>query len=89
MKLAKRKGGIEQIKARYGWLFISTWLIGVVLFFFVPIVQSIIYSFSETTLEGSNWVGLQNYDNIINKDTKVYNIVKHYKTKGFNKKYNY
>lgn len=70
MKLAKRKGGIEQIKARYGWLFISTWLIGVVLFFFVPIVQSIIYSFSETTLEGSNWVGLQNYDNIINKDTK-------------------
>lgn len=26
---------------------------------------------------------------IINKDTKVYNIVKHYKTKGFNKKYNY
>ena len=73
MKLKKRRGGIEQIKSRYGWLFISTWLIGVVLFFFVPIVQSLIYSFSQTTLEGSTWIGMKNYNYIINEDiNKLY-----------------
>lgn len=69
MKLKKKKGGIEQIKSRYGWLFISTWLIGVVLFFLVPIIQSIIYSFSSTTLEGSTWVGMKNYNYVINEHT--------------------
>ena len=73
MKLKKKKGGIEQIKSRYGWLFISTWLIGVVLFFLVPIIQSVIYSFSQMTLtaDGVNtvWVGLKNYDYIINQHT--------------------
>lgn len=73
MKLKKKKGGIEQIKSGYGWLFISTWLIGVVLFFAIPIVQSIIYSFSQMTLtaDGVNtvWVGLENYDSIINEHT--------------------
>ena len=68
MKLKRKTGGIEQIKSRYGWLFISTWLVGVVLFFAVPVVQSIIYSFSETTLSSTVWAGFKFYDNIINKD---------------------
>ena len=50
MKLKRKTGGIEQIKSRYGWLFISTWLIGVVLFFAIPIIQSVIYSFSQMTI---------------------------------------
>ncbi len=77
MKLKKRKGGIEQIKSRYGWLFISTWLIGVVLFFAIPIIQSLIYSFSQMTLtaDGVNtvWVGLKNYNYIINEHTSYLN----------------
>ena len=77
MKLKKRRGGIEQIKSRYGWLFISTWLIGVVLFFLVPIIQSIIYSFSQMTLtaDGVNtvWVGLKNYNYVINEHTDYLN----------------
>lgn len=71
MKKKRRTGGIEQIKSRYGWLFISTWLIGVVLFFAIPIIQSIIYSFSQMTLtaDGVNtvWLGFKNYNYIINE----------------------
>lgn len=74
MKLKKKTGGIEQIKSRYGWLFISTWLIGVVLFFAIPVIQSIIYSFSQMTItaEGVNtvWVGLKNYKYIIGEHTR-------------------
>ncbi len=74
----KKYRGIEQIKSRYGWLFISTWLIGVILFFAIPIIQSIIYSFSQVYFaEGTDgtmqmqteWVGLKNYNYIINENT--------------------
>ncbi len=68
MKLKRRTGGIEQIKSRYGWLFISTWLVGVVLFFAIPVIQSIIYSFSDTTVSTVEWAGVKYYDHILNKD---------------------
>ena len=77
MKLKKRTGGIEQIKSRYGWLFISSWLVGVVLFFAIPVIQSIIYSFSQMTVteNGVNtvWVGIKNYNYIINEHTNYFN----------------
>ena len=41
----KKYRGIEQLKSRYGWLFISTWLVGVILFFAITVIQSVIYSF--------------------------------------------
>ncbi len=37
----KKNRGIERLKSRYGWYFISTWLVGVVLFFAVPVLQSL------------------------------------------------
>ncbi len=77
MKNRKRTRGIEQIKSRYGWIFISTWLIGVVLFFAIPVIQSIIYSFSQMTIteDGVNtvWIGLKNYKYIIGEHTDYLN----------------
>lgn len=77
----KKYRGIEQIKSRYGWLFISTWLIGVVLFFAIPAIQSLIYSFSQVYFsEQANgvqmtteWVGLKNYVYIIGEHTEYLN----------------
>lgn len=73
----KKMKSIEHIKSRYGWLFISTWLVGVVLFFAIPAIQSIIYSFSQMTVTeaGINTVnvGLKNYNNIINEDPDYLN----------------
>ena len=77
MKTKKKMRGIEQIKSRYGWFFISSWLVGVVLFFAIPIIQSIIYSFSQMTInaDGVNtvWVGLKNYKYIIGEHTNYLN----------------
>lgn len=61
-KIKKRKG-VEQLKSRYGRLFVLPWEIGLVLFFFIPILTSIQYAFCkvELTVEGfkTTWVGLQ------------------------------
>ena len=69
----KKYRGIEQLKARYGWYFILSWVIGVVLFFAVPVIQSIIYSFSDMAITENGtlteWVGLGNYRYIINEHT--------------------
>ena len=77
MKFKKKMKSIEDIKSSYGWLFISTWLIGVVLFFAIPVIQSFIYSFSQMTIneDGVNtvWIGLKNYNYIINEHTDYLN----------------
>lgn len=73
----KKYRGIEQIKARYGWFFISSWVVGVVLFFAIPTIQSIIYSFSQMTITEDGvhtvWVGLKNYNYIVNEHTDYLN----------------
>lgn len=59
----------ERKKSLYGYGFISVWLIGVVFFFLVPLINSLIYSFHETSVEPGGlvlkWVGLGNYQNAI------------------------
>ena len=42
--------GIESLKSRYGLLFVSPWIIGFVLFFAIPLFQSVVYSFSTVVL---------------------------------------
>lgn len=46
-------------------MFVAPWIIGFLLFFFVPLIQSILYSFSDVTLgmDGvlTNFVGLKEY----------------------------
>ncbi len=69
----KKSRGIEQLKSRYGWLFISTWLVGVILFFAIPVIQSVIYSFSQMTVNEGGiktlFVGMKNYKYIIAEHT--------------------
>ncbi len=71
MKKEKKKKirGIEQVKSSYGYKFISLWLIGQLLFFIVPIFNSLRYSFSEVNLTSgkveTTFVGLEHYREII------------------------
>lgn len=48
--MKKRNRGIEQIKSRYGWYFVLPWTIGFILFFAVPVFQSLWYSLSDVIL---------------------------------------
>ena len=62
---SKKNRGINALKAKYGWICISPWIVGLILFFISPIIQSIIYSFSSVSLGvgGMNiqFVGLKNF----------------------------
>lgn len=73
MKMKKQKG-IETLKSRYGFLFTLPWLIGLVVFFMIPIIQSVIYSFSNLRIDAgsvnTSFEGLKNYKFILFEDPK-------------------
>ena len=57
--------GIEDLKSRYGLMFIAPWVLGFVLFFAIPVFQSVWFSLSDVSL-GNNglvtkFVGLSHY----------------------------
>ena len=55
----------EKRKSLYGFFFVSPWIIGFVLFFLKPFIQSIVFSFSDVTTDiggfKAKFVGLTNY----------------------------
>ena len=72
-KNKRKKGrGIEEIKSRYGFMFVLPWIIGLIIFFFIPIVQSFIYSFSSVSVGSSGvettWIGIENYIEVLKRD---------------------
>lgn len=73
MKTKLKKGrGIEELKSRYGLMFVLPWIIGLIIFFFIPIVQSFIYSFSSVSVGSSGvettWIGIENYIEVLKRD---------------------
>lgn len=68
----KHKRGIESKKSWYGFFFILPWIIGMILFFIVPLFQSLYYSFGDVSVEPGemvvDWSGLYNYKYIFNED---------------------
>ena len=68
----KKKLGIEAMRSRHGFYFTLPWLIGIIIFFLVPLLQSIIYSFSKVklTVSGleSQFYGLKNFSTLLLKD---------------------
>lgn len=56
----------------YGRMFILPWCIGMAFFFIIPLIQSLIYSFSTVIVDpgemSTEWVGLDNYKTILNED---------------------
>ena len=51
MMKKKKVSSYERIRARYGYMFISLWLVGFVIFFLLPFVTSVIYSFNSVKVE--------------------------------------
>lgn len=58
-------------EALMGYLFISPWLIGFIVFFAGPIIASLILSFTRWNIVGDPiWVGLDNYETIFMDDLR-------------------
>ncbi|MBE2266869.1 MAG: sugar ABC transporter permease [Anaerolinea sp.] len=59
-----------------GYLFISPWLIGFIVFFVGPIIASFILSFTQWNIVGApTWIGLDNYTNILTNDARFQKAV--------------
>lgn len=68
----KKKQGIEAMRSKHGFLFTLPWLIGIIIFFLVPLLQSVIYSFSKVklTIYGmeTEFFGFENFSKLLLKD---------------------
>ena len=68
--MAKRRGLVARRDERAAYLFLSPWLIGLLAFWLVPIVGSLLLSFSEwNIITPPEWVGLDNYRDMIDDRT--------------------
>ncbi len=80
MTAKKKPLPYERRKQLYGYGFISLWLVGTVLFFLMPLVRSLWFSFNNVGIDINRtvltWNGLGNYDDIINKDPKYLALLK-------------
>lgn len=52
----KKVKGVETLRRRYGYSFVAHWVIGLAVFFFIPVIYSICYAFSDITVEESGFV---------------------------------
>lgn len=67
----------RQRKALLGYAFISPWIIGFLIFVLGPIIASGVLSFYKyNLLSPPEWVGLANYDRIINQDPLFWGTVR-------------
>lgn len=75
----KKQRGIENLKSKYGRRFVLIWEIGIVIFVLIPMIQSIIYSFSNVTATDFGletvFCGLKNFKYIFNEDPKYLTLV--------------
>ena len=73
-KSEKKKTGLSYSKKKslYGYGFISLWLVGTILFFLIPLFESLVYSFSKVTVEPGevkkSLSGFGNYIYVLNED---------------------
>lgn len=64
--------GVEALKEQYGWKCVSFWVVGLLIFFVYPLIQSIVYMFCETKLENGSialtYIKFENFNTIFKKD---------------------
>lgn len=68
-KKAKKTRGVEALRSRYGYTFVAHWIFGLLMFFFVPVINSCIYAFSNITILDTGFVpvnvGFANFHEIL------------------------
>ena len=72
-KKVKKHLSLKAQHAKWAWVFLAPWLLGIAVFFAWPMAQSVIYSFSRLTVTANgfqlDWVGTDNYSYLFTKDT--------------------
>jgi multiple sugar transport system permease protein len=67
-KPKKRRSPLARREAMWGYIFISPWIIGFLIFKLLPTLATLAFTFTDMQLEMSNlsYVGLRNYQQLIN-----------------------
>ncbi len=77
--MAKKNRGIENLKSRYGMIFVTPWCIGLALFFVIPLFKSLYYSFSDVVFGATGleitFEGLKNYKYIFAEEAEFTNNI--------------
>ncbi|MCY0898515.1 MAG: sugar ABC transporter permease [Firmicutes bacterium] len=82
--MQKRPRSLKQQQARYGWAFVSLWIVGLVFFGLGPIIASGVLSFTQYDIASPpQWIGLANYTHMLHssvfwqslKVTTIYTVV--------------
>jgi len=63
--IGKKPRGYERRRAKYGYIFALPWVIGLLVFYFYPLMSSIFYSLTDFNgMRMTAFVGLDNYTNL-------------------------
>ena len=71
----KKMTKMEKYRAKWGYIFISPWLIGFSIFTIVPMIASLVFSvmdFQLATPEEAKFIGLQNWERMLFNDPNVW-----------------
>lgn len=75
-KKRKKKSSFYRRQDRWGLVLLAPWLIGAILFFVKPLIETIIYSFNNVSLEltgiEQSWVGFDNYIYVLRTHASYY-----------------
>ncbi len=80
MNKLKKRRGIEQLRSMYGRMFVLPWVIGLILFFFLPLLKSIWYAFCDVSITdtgfATKFVGIKWFKFALNEDPKYLNTLR-------------
>ncbi|MCG9895834.1 MAG: extracellular solute-binding protein [Fimbriimonadaceae bacterium] len=66
---AYRQGPLGKRETAWGYLFISPWILGFLIFTIGPMVASLFFAFTQyNVLTEARWVGWKNFDDVLNVD---------------------
>ncbi len=72
----RRRNAIHASEGRWGYLFLTPWLIGLVILTAGPMLVSLYYSFTDfSLLSSANWIGLDNYERMFTEDDRFLSSV--------------
>ena len=72
-----KHNGLEQLQQRYSYMFVAPFAVGLLMFFAIPMLKSVIYAFSDVKIEpgrvATDFVGLSNFKYLIFEDAEFMN----------------
>lgn len=78
-KKRKKPSSFYRRQDMWGVIMMTPWLVGTVLFFLIPLIRVVIFSFNDITLDlgaiHQNWAGLQNYIYVLRTHATFYSEI--------------